>query len=46
MKYIHQDQMILHKNPLDPDTKIGYMQQMFPTHAKHIMNNPNDKNNL
>ena len=28
------------KNPLDPDTKIGYMQQMFPNHAKHIMNNP------
>jgi len=28
------------KNPLDPDTKIGYMQQMFPSHAKHIMNNP------
>ena len=27
------------KNPLDPDTKIGYMQQMFPQHAKHIMNN-------
>ena len=27
------------KNPLDPNTKIGYMQQMFPTHAKHIMNN-------
>ena len=27
------------KNPLDPETKIGYMQQMFPTHAKHIMNN-------
>ena len=31
------------KNPLDPDTKIGYMQQMFPQHAKHIMNNPNAK---
>ena len=31
------------KNPLDPDTKIGYMQQMFPNHAKHIMNNPNTK---
>ena len=28
------------KNPLDPDTKIEYMQQMFPSHAKHIMNNP------
>ena len=27
------------KNPLDPETKIGYMQQMFPQHAKHIMNN-------
>jgi len=27
------------KNPLDPETKIGYMQQMFPAHAKHIMNN-------
>ena len=31
------------KNPLDPNTKIGYMQQMFPTHAKHIMNNPNTR---
>ena len=31
------------KNPLDPDTKIGYMQQMFPNHAKHIMNNPNTR---
>ena len=31
------------KNPLDPDTKIGYMQQMFPNHAKHIMNNPKTK---
>ena len=31
------------KNPLDPDTKIGYMQQMFPTHAKHIMNKPNTR---
>ena len=31
------------KNPLDPETKIGYMQQMFPTHAKHIVNNPNAK---
>jgi len=31
------------KNPLDPDTKIGYMQQMFPQHAKHIMNNPNTR---
>ena len=31
------------KNPLDPDTKVGYMQQMFPQHAKHIMNDPNAK---
>ena len=31
------------KNPLDPDTKIEYMQQMFPQHAKHIMNNPKTK---
>ena len=31
------------KNPLDPETKIGYMQQMFPQHAKHIMNNPNTR---
>ena len=30
-------------NPLDPDTKIGYMEQMFPNHAKHIMNNPKTK---
>ena len=31
------------KNPLDPETKIGYMQQMFPQHAKRIMNDPNAK---
>ena len=31
------------KNPLDPDTKVGYMQQMFPQHAKHIMNDPKAK---
>jgi len=31
------------KNPLDPETKIGYMQQMFPQHAKHIVNNPKAK---
>ena len=31
------------KNPLDPDTKVGYMQQMFPQHAKHIMNDPDAK---
>ncbi len=26
------------KNPLDPDTKIGFMKQMFPNHAERIQN--------
>lgn len=25
------------KNPLDPDTKIAFLQKMFPDHAKHIV---------
>ena len=28
------------KNPLDPDTKIGYMQRMYPDHANNIVNDP------
>lgn len=31
------------KNPLDPDTKIGFMKQMFPDHAEHIQNDANAK---
>jgi hypothetical protein len=31
------------KNPLDPDTKIGYMQRFYPTHAGNIVNDPNTK---
>ena len=31
------------KNPLDPDTKISYMQKMYPAHAKNIVNNPETK---
>ena len=31
------------KNPLDPDTKISYMQRMYPAHAKNIVNNPETK---
>lgn len=26
------------KNPLDPDTKISYMRQMFPAHSERIVN--------
>jgi hypothetical protein len=26
------------KNPLDPDTKISYMRQMFPSHSERIVN--------
>ena len=28
------------KNPLDPDTKIGVMRQMFPDHSEKIVNDP------
>ena len=28
------------KNPLDPDTKIAYMQSFFPQHAQNIVNDP------
>lgn len=31
------------KNPLDPDTKIDYMQRFYPTHAGNIINDPNTK---
>lgn len=31
------------KNPLDPDTKIGYMQRFYPNHAGNIINDPNTK---
>ena len=31
------------KNPLDPDTKVAVMQQMFPHHGKNIVNDPNNK---
>jgi len=31
------------KNPLDPDTKIGFMKQMFPDHADHIQNDASAK---
>lgn len=31
------------KNPLDADTKIAYMQQMFPEYAANIVNDPNTR---
>jgi hypothetical protein len=31
------------KNPLDPDTKIGYMQKFYPQHAGNIVNDANTK---
>jgi hypothetical protein len=31
------------KNPLDPDSKISYMRQMFPTHSERIRNDSNTK---
>lgn len=31
------------KNPLDPDTKIGYMQKFYPNHAGNIVNDANTK---
>jgi hypothetical protein len=31
------------KNPLDPDEKISYMQQMFPKHSERIVNDPKSK---
>jgi hypothetical protein len=31
------------KNPLDPDTKIGVMQQMYPKHGDKIVNDANSK---
>ena len=31
------------KNPLDPDTKISYMRQMFPTHSERIVNDAANK---
>jgi hypothetical protein len=31
------------KNPLDPDTKIAFMQKFYPNHAGSIVNDPNIK---
>lgn len=31
------------KNPLDPDTKIAYMQKFYPSHAGNIVNDANTK---
>jgi len=31
------------KNPLDPDTKIAYMQKFYPNHAGKIVNDANTK---
>ena len=31
------------KNPLDPDTKIAYMQRMYPDHADNIVNDPDTR---
>lgn len=31
------------KNPLDPDTKISYMQKFYPTHSANIVNDPNTR---
>ena len=31
------------KNPLDPDTKVSLMRQMFPQHSERIMNDGNTK---
>jgi len=31
------------KNPLDPDTKIQYMQKFYPAHADRIMNDANTR---
>jgi len=31
------------KNPLDPDTKIAYMQKLYPEHGANIVNDPNSK---
>jgi len=31
------------KNPLDPDTKIAYMQKLYPNHAGNIVNDPNSR---
>jgi hypothetical protein len=31
------------KNPLDPDTKIAYMQRFYPSHSGNIVNDPNTK---
>ena len=31
------------KNPLDADTKIAYMQKMFPQYAGNIVNDPNTR---
>ena len=28
------------KNPLDPDTKVSVMRQMYPKHSEKIVNDP------
>jgi hypothetical protein len=32
------------KNPLDPDTKISVMRQMYPKHGERIQNDPGSRN--
>ena len=31
------------KNPLDPDTKVSVMRQMFPQHSERIVNDPQNR---
>jgi len=31
------------KNPLDPDTKVSVMRQMFPKHSERIVNDPQNR---
>ena len=31
------------KNPLDPDTKVSVMRQMFPQHSEKIVNDPQNR---
>lgn len=31
------------KNPLDPDTKVSVMRQMFPKHSEKIVNDPSNR---
>ena len=34
------------KNPLDADTKVSVMRQMFPQHSERIVNDPQNQNYL